>query len=48
MFYSTELSDLRYSVGNSTYYSGQDGQISEGEREEKKTGGVSAVLHEEP
>ncbi len=47
MFYSTKLSDLRYSVGNSTH-SGQDGQISEGEQEEKKPGGVSAVLHEEP
>ena len=31
------LSDLRYSVGNSTYYSGQDGPISEGELEEKRT-----------
>lgn len=44
MFYFTEVSDLRYSTGKSA----QDGQISEREQEEKKTGGMSAVLREEP
>lgn len=45
-----ELSQLRYSIGSSTY-SSQDGVISEGgrgKRKENNNGGMSAVLHEKP
>lgn len=48
--YSTEPSELRYSVGSSTY-SGQNGVITagvRGKRKESNNGGMSAVLHEKP